>query len=81
MNAVSVRRWGLRSMQPFSHSTLRPCPIIDHPKVVRTALKRFNAYPAHEGAERTFTELADGSNEYSLEVEELYTPIWEQEYV
>ena len=58
-------------MQPFSHSTLRPCPIIDHPKVVRTALKRFNVCPTHEGVERTFTELADGPNEYSLEVEEL----------
>jgi hypothetical protein len=81
VNAVSVRRRGLRRMQPFSHNTLRPCPIIGHPKVVRTALERYNAYPAHEGAERTFAELADGLDEYSREVEDLYTPIWEQEYV
>ena len=71
---------GLRRMQPFSYNTLRPCPIIDHPKVMRTALKRFSAYPTHEGAERTFTELADGLDAYSRAVEELYTPIWEREY-
>jgi hypothetical protein len=81
VNAVSVRRQGLRRMQPFSYNTLRPCPFVDHPKAMRTALKRFNAYPTHERAERTFTELADGLDDYSREVEELYTPIWAQECV
>lgn len=39
---------------------------------MRTALKRFNAYPSREGAERTFTELADGPDEYCREVEALH---------
>ena len=71
---------GLRSMQPFSYNTLRPCPIIDHPSIMRSALKRWNAYPTHEGAEKTFTDLGEGLDEYAREVEELYGPVWEQEY-
>jgi len=71
---------GLRSMQPFSYDTLRPCPIIDHPKIMRTAIKRWGAYPTHEGAEKTFTELAEGLDNYAREVEEIYVPIWEREY-
>ena len=71
---------GLRSMQPFSYNTLRPCPIIDHPKIMRTSLRRWNAYPTHEEAEKTFTELSKGLDDYAREVEELYAPIWEQDY-
>jgi MoaA/NifB/PqqE/SkfB family radical SAM enzyme len=73
---------GLREMQPFSYNTLLPCPIIDHPKIMRTALQRWGAYPTHEGAERTFTdpELSEGLDKYSREVEEIFAPIWEKEY-
>jgi len=71
---------GLRSMQPFCYNTLRPCPVIDHPRVMRAALKRWNAYPTHEGAERTFTELGDDLDAYAREVEELLAPVWEEEY-
>jgi MoaA/NifB/PqqE/SkfB family radical SAM enzyme len=71
---------GLRKMQPFSYNTLRPCPIIDHPRIMRMALKKWGAYPTHEGAEKTFTELKDGLDEYATEVEELYKSIWEQDY-
>lgn len=71
---------GLRKMQPFSYNTLRPCPIIDHPKVMRTALRRWGAYPTHEGAEITFTDLGAGLDKYARAVEEFYGPVWEQEY-
>jgi MoaA/NifB/PqqE/SkfB family radical SAM enzyme len=73
---------GLREMQPFNYNTLRPCPIIDHPNIMRSALKRWEAYPTHEGAEKTFTdpELTAGLDRYSREVEEMFTPIWEKEY-
>jgi MoaA/NifB/PqqE/SkfB family radical SAM enzyme len=73
---------GLREMQPFSYNTLLPCPIIDHPKIMRSALQRWGAYPTHEGAEKTFTdpEITEGLDKYSCEVEELFTPIWEREY-
>lgn len=73
---------GLRAMQPFSYNTPRPCPIIDHPKIMRTAIKTWGAYPTHEGAEKTFTdaELRKGLDSYALEVEELYAPVWDREY-
>jgi len=67
-------------MQPFSYNTLRPCPIIDHPRIMRTSLKRWGAYPTHDGAEKTFTELSKGLDGYSREVEERLTPVWEREY-
>lgn len=71
---------GLREMQPFSYNTLRPCPVIDHPEAMRTALKKWGAYPTHEGAEKTFTELSGGLDEYAAGVEEICRPIWENEY-
>jgi hypothetical protein len=69
-------------MQPFSYNTLLPCPVIDHPEIMRTALQRWGAYPTHEGAEKTFTDpvLCAGLNKYSREVDEVFTPIWEREY-
>ena len=72
---------GLRRMQPFSYNTLRPCPIIDHPDIMRTALKKWGAYPTHEGAEATFTgKVAECLDQYAAQVEELYAPIFENEY-
>jgi len=71
---------GLRNMQPFSYNTLRPCPIIDHPRIMRMALKRWNAYPTHEGAEMMFTRFRDEIDKYAGEVEELFAPVWEEEY-
>lgn len=71
---------GLRRMQPFSYNTLLPCPIIDHPEMMRAALHKWGAYPTHEGAEKTFTELAPELNKYSAEVHKLYDDIWQEEY-
>jgi hypothetical protein len=71
---------GLRNMQPFSYNTLQPCPIIDHPGIMRSALKRWNAYPTHEGAGKIFTELRADIDKYAKEAEELFAPIWEEEY-
>lgn len=70
----------LRSKQPFSYNTLRPCPIIDHPEIMRSALKKWGAYPTHEGAEKTYNELSQGLDRYAAEMEALYAPIWEEEY-
>lgn len=72
---------GIRGMQPFSYNTLRPCPIIDQPGIMRMALKEWGAYPTHEGAEATFTgEIASGLDRYATEIEELYDSIWDEEY-
>jgi MoaA/NifB/PqqE/SkfB family radical SAM enzyme len=70
----------LRGKQPFSYNTLCPCPIIDHPEIMRSAVKKWGAYPTHEGAEKTYNELSQGLDRYAAEMEALYAPIWEEEY-
>ncbi len=72
---------GLRRMQPFCYNTLRPCPIIDHPKVIRLAIKKYGAHPTHEGAESLFSEeITCGLDRYAEEVKHIFDPVWEQEY-
>ncbi len=68
-------------MQPFCYNTLRPCPIIDHPKLIRMAIQRYGACPTHKGAESLLTgEIADGLDRYAQGVKELFDPIWDREY-
>ncbi len=72
---------GLRKMQPFCYNTLRPCPIIDHPQLIRIAIKKYGAYPTHEGAESLLSEeIACGLDRYAEEVKRIYDPIWDEEY-
>ena len=69
----------LRRMSPFGHNLLRPCPIIDHPGVMKTAVERNNAYPTHEGAESLITDLQPGLRAYARTVAKKLNPIWENE--
>jgi MoaA/NifB/PqqE/SkfB family radical SAM enzyme len=69
----------LRNMAPYGKNLLRPCPIIDHPSVLMTAVERNHAYPTHEGAETLFTDLHPGLNDYAAAVGEILDPIWEQQ--
>lgn len=72
---------GLRRMQPFCYNTLRPCPIIDHPKCIRLAIEKHGAYPTHEGAESLFSEeIICGLDRYAEGVKQILDPVWEQEY-
>lgn len=70
----------IRKMQPYHYNVLRPCPIIDHPKIMRSLIQRYGAYPTHEGAEVTFTSLGSGLEEYSQQIENLCDGIWDKEY-
>ena len=69
----------LRRMQPFGKNLLRPCPIIDHPAVMKRAVERNNAYPTHEGAESLLTDLQPGLHEYAAGVRDKLNPIWQNE--
>jgi hypothetical protein len=69
----------LRRMQPFGRNLLRPCPIIDHPGVMKRAVERNNAYATHDGAESLLTDLQPGLHEYARGVKEVLNPIWETE--
>jgi MoaA/NifB/PqqE/SkfB family radical SAM enzyme len=72
---------GLRKMQPFCYNTLRPCPIIDHPKAIRLAISKYGAQPTHEGAESLLSgEIAEGLDRYAQGVKEIMDPVWDEEY-
>ncbi len=42
--------------------------------------KRIYSKLKHEGAENLITELSEGIDRYSTEVEQLYASVWEEEY-
>lgn len=70
-----------RRMQPFNYNALRPCPIIDHPRVLRTLVHRYGAQPTHPGAEHVITTLEKDLDRYSQGMAQLYSPaLWEDEY-
>jgi MoaA/NifB/PqqE/SkfB family radical SAM enzyme len=69
----------LRNMQPFGKNLLRPCPIIDHPGIMKRAVERNGAYPTHDGAETILNELQPGLHAYSHSVREVLEPIWQEE--
>ena len=69
----------LRRMAPYGKNVLLPCPIIDHPSVMRKAVERNGAYATHEGAMSLFHELRPGLQEYSAKVREALNPVWENE--
>ena len=69
----------LRSMQPFGKNLMRPCPIIDHPSVLKWAVQRNDARPTHEGAESLFDNLESGLHEYAAKVKAKLDPVWEND--
>jgi MoaA/NifB/PqqE/SkfB family radical SAM enzyme len=69
----------LRRMQPFGKNLLRPCPIIDHPAVLKRAVERNGAHATHEGAESLINELQPGLHAYSAAVRDVLTPVWQNE--
>ena len=70
----------MRKGAPYGKNLLRPCPIIDHPQVLRGLVKKFGAKPTHEGAETILTDLAEHLDGYSAELARVYDPIWAREY-
>jgi MoaA/NifB/PqqE/SkfB family radical SAM enzyme len=66
----------LRRMQPFGKNLLLPCPIIDHPAVMKKAVERNGAYPTHVGADGLLNELQPGLHSYAKAVHEKLTPVW-----
>lgn len=70
----------IRKAAPFGTNLLRPCPIIDHPHVLRGLVKKFNPRPTHEGAESVVSELAEALDEYGAGVKAVYDPVWVDEY-
>lgn len=70
----------LRSRMPFCDNFLRPCPLHDHPGVLREVVKEAGAHPTYKGAEHVLNDLAHQLDSYAQEWKEVADPIWEKEY-
>lgn len=69
----------LRRMQPFGKNLLRPCPLIDHPAVMKKVVERNHAYATHDGAETLINELQPGLHKYAAGVRDILNPVWQNE--
>lgn len=70
---------GIREEQPFSYNTLRPCPMIDHPKEMWRLIQKHGAQATHEGAEKMFTTFASDIERYAEGVKELMDEVWDKD--
>ncbi|MBI2865400.1 MAG: radical SAM protein [Chloroflexi bacterium] len=72
----------LQKGAPYGRNLLRPCPIIDHPKALRTLVRKFDAYPTHPGAESIICdpELTCHLDCYSKQLAEVMDPIFAKDY-
>lgn len=66
-------------MQPFGKNLLRPCPLIDHPAVMKKVVERNHAYATHDGAETLINELQPGLHKYAAGVRDILNPVWQNE--
>jgi len=68
----------LRNMAPFGKNLLLPCPLIDHPGVMKKAVERNGAYPTHDGALTMLNEMQPELHVYAKQVREALTPVWQE---
>ncbi len=65
--------------QPFTDNMLTPCPIIDHPRELRTIVSESGAKPTHDGAESVLSgEIAEFLDNLSDKWEKKSRPIHEE---
>jgi len=54
--------------------------LIDHPKIIRGLVEKFNLRPTHPQAENFIKNLAPKINEYSSRVHPFMEKIWKENY-
>jgi hypothetical protein len=70
----------IRKEQMEVKNRLRPCMIIDHPKILRKVVSEGGAKAAQEGGESIITELKDKMDEYSQNYAKIADKVWETEF-
>ncbi|MDA8299295.1 MAG: radical SAM protein [Deltaproteobacteria bacterium] len=70
----------IRKEQMGVKNRLRPCMIIDHPKILRKVVSEGGAKAAQEGGESIITELKDKMDEYSQNYGKIADKVWETEF-
>ncbi|MBW2058770.1 MAG: radical SAM protein [Deltaproteobacteria bacterium] len=71
----------IRHRQPHNPNHLRPCMIIDNPKVYREVIEESGAYFTHPGAEEVVTDMAKEMDAYAERFAVLAEKVWQEEYV
>jgi len=61
----------LRNKLDSIKDRVRPCPVIDHPHILREAVGKYSPIPSQEGGDKTISELAKGLDAYAAELERL----------
>lgn len=69
-----------RANQPFGHNFLRPCPICDHPEMLRKFVKETGARPTHPDADCLINEFAPQLDAYAAAMARKYGKVWQEEY-
>ncbi len=72
----------IRKAIPYDGNMLRPCMIVDRPKVLRAYYERFKPYQTHIGAADYLTkeDIKEEIDKYSAEVKELMDKNWAMDY-
>jgi len=70
----------IRSCQPHNPNHLRPCMIIDNPRVMRDVIQKTGARFTHPGAEEIYTIHKDRMDTYAVEWGRMADRIWREEY-
>lgn len=67
---------------PWGRNLLLPCPIIDHPQVLRGLVRKHGAYGTHPGADSIYADpkLVGHLEQYSQKMTRMYDPIFAREY-
>jgi MoaA/NifB/PqqE/SkfB family radical SAM enzyme len=71
----------IRNRQPHNSNHLRPCMIIDNPRIYREVMEECGAYFTHPGAEEVVTDMAKDMDEYAAKFGNYADKIWQEEYV
>ena len=70
----------IRKEQMGVKNRLRPCMIIDHPKILRKVVADGGAKATQEGGESIITELKDKMDEYSQNYGKIADEVWKTEF-
>jgi len=71
---------GIKARQPYYENLLRPCMIIDHPKILRDICAEFQPNPTHPGSECLVTTLCDSLDEYASAMAQVLDPAWQNDF-
>lgn len=65
--------------QPFNRNHLRPCPMLENPKLLREMVEKTGAHGTNEEAEETAEQLCDKCDDYAAAWQPYAEKIWAEE--